>query len=122
MKILFIQPPSGFLMRGTTYPVCRSMMVTASYFKSLGYEVQVFDRCVDFRKADKVIEGFKPDFVMVYVTPTASLKDAVEDTKISKKCGAYVVWSEVVASATQMLSIQSQESLISSHFLKCFEG
>lgn len=99
MKILFIQPPAGFLMRGTTYPVCRSMMVTASYLKSLGYEVQVFDRCVDFRKADKVIEGFRPDFVMIYITPTASLKDAIEDSKSSKKCGAYVVWSEVVASA-----------------------
>ena len=99
MKVLFIQPSSGFLMRGTTYPVCRSMMVTASYFKSLGYDVLVFDRCVDFRKAEKVINDYMPDFVMTYVTPTASIKDAIELTKISKKCGAYVAWGEVVASA-----------------------
>lgn len=99
MKILFIQPASGFLMRGTTYPVCRSIMVTASFFKEMGYDVLVFDRCVDFRKADKVINGFMPDFVMVYVTPTASIKDAIALSQTAKKCGAYVAWGEVVASA-----------------------
>lgn len=86
-------------MRGTTYPVCRSIMVTASYFKNLGFEVQVFDRCIDSRKSNKVIEEFKPDFVMIYVTPTASIKDAIELSVLSKKCGAYVAWGEVVASA-----------------------
>ncbi len=99
MKILFIQPLSGFLMRGTTYPVCRSIMVTASFFKSLGYDVQVFDRCVDFRNAGKVIGEYKPDFVMIYVTPTASIKDAIKLSELSGKNGAYVVWGEVVASA-----------------------
>ena len=99
MKVLFIQPSSGFLMRGTTYPVCRSIMVTASYFKSLGYDVLVYDRCIDFRRAEKIITEYMPDFVMIYVTPTASIKDAIKLSEISKKCGAYVAWGEVVASA-----------------------
>lgn len=99
MKILFVQPKAGFLMRGTTYPVCRSLMTTASYFKSLGFEVLVFDRCIDFRKSEKIIDSFKPDFVMLYVPPTASIDDAVEISKQSKSKGASVVWGEVVASA-----------------------
>lgn len=99
MNILFIQPSSGFLMRGTTYPICRSMLVTASYLKSLGYNVMIYDRCINFQKPEKVISSFLPDFVMVYVTPTSSLKDAVELTKLSKQNGATVVWGEVVASA-----------------------
>ncbi len=99
MNILFIQPSSGFLMRGTTYPICRSMLVTASFMKSLGYNVLIYDRCIDFQKSAKVISSFSPDFVMVYVTPTSSLKDAVELSKLSKQNGAYVAWGEVVASA-----------------------
>ena len=58
MKILFVQPSAGFLMRGTTYPVCRSIMVTASYMKSIGHNVKVFDRCIDFSKAEKAFDDF----------------------------------------------------------------
>ena len=78
MKILFVQPSAGFLMRGTTYPVCRSIMVTASYMKSLGHEVMVHDRCVDFRKAEKIFSSFRPQLLMLYAPPTASVKDAIE--------------------------------------------
>ncbi|MBR3835389.1 MAG: B12-binding domain-containing radical SAM protein, partial [Clostridia bacterium] len=99
MKILFVQPSAGFLMRGTTYPVCRSIMVTASYMQSLGHEVLVFDRCIDFRDADKVVTAFGPDFAMFYIPPTASIKDAIEVSTVAKKCGATVVWGEVVAAA-----------------------
>ncbi len=97
MRILFIQPSSGFLMRGTTYPVCRSIMVTASFMKSLDYDVMVYDRCVDFRRPEEVVDSFKPDFVMLYLTPTASVKDAINLSCVSKNNGAVVVWGEVVA-------------------------
>ena len=99
MKILFIQPAADFMIRGTTYPVCRSMMVTASYFESLGNDVLVFDRCVDFRKPKKIIDSFSPELAMIYVPPTASLGDAIELSAYLKKKGAVVVWGEVVASA-----------------------
>ncbi len=99
MKILFIQPSAGFLMRGTTYPVCRSIMVTASYMKSIGHEVKVFDRCIDFSKAEKVFDAFSPEAVVVYVPPTASVKDAVYLSELAKKHNAFVVWCEVVAAA-----------------------
>ncbi len=99
MKILFVQPKAGFLMRGTTYPVCRSMMVTASYFKKLGHEVQVFDRCIDFRKSSKVIDEFAPECAMIYVPPTASLDDAKAISAYCRSKGAFIVWGEVVASA-----------------------
>ena len=110
MKILFIQPSSGFLMRGTTYPVCRSIMVTSSYMKSLGYNVLVYDRCIDFRKAEKVIDSFKPDYVLVYVTPTTSVQDAIHVSGLSKKTGAIVVWCEVVASALAEQIIESKHA------------
>lgn len=99
MKILFVQPSAGFLMRGTTYPVCRSIMVTASYMQSLGHEVLVFDRCIDFRKAEKVVTAFNPDVAMFYIPPTASVRDAIEVSSIARKCGAIIVWGEVVAAA-----------------------
>ena len=99
MNILFIQPSAGFLMRGTTYPVCRSIMVTASYMKYIGYNVLVYDRCIDFRKADDVINSFSPDFVMIYVPPSSSLQDAINISVKCKERGAIVAWGEVVASA-----------------------
>lgn len=99
MIIMFVQPSAGFMIRGTTYPVCRSLMVTASYMKSLGHEVLVFDRCVDFRKAEKVFASFKPQLVMLYAPPTASLKDAMEISVLAKNNGCTVVWGEVVAAA-----------------------
>lgn len=99
MKILFVQPSAGFLMRGTTYPVCRSIMVTASYMQSLGNEVLVFDRCIDFRNAEKVIKDFKPDAAMFYLPPSASVKDAIYVTGLAKECGAVTAWGEMVAAA-----------------------
>ena len=99
MKILFIQPSAGFLMRGTTYPICRSIMVTASYMQSLGNEVLVFDRCIDFRKAEKVVGDFDPDVAMIYLPPTASVKDAIFISSLARQCGALIVWGEVVAAA-----------------------
>ena len=99
MRIMFVQPKAGFLMRGTTYPVCRSILVTASYMKSLGHEVMIFDKCIDFRKSKKVIDSFNPEMVMVYVPPTASLEDSAEISELSRKKGAVTVWAEVVASA-----------------------
>lgn len=99
MRILFIQPKAVFFVRGTTYPVCRSMMVTASYLKKLGSEVQVLDRCIDFRNAEKVIDSFMPETVMIYVPPTASFEDAKKLSSYCHSKGAVVVWGEVVASA-----------------------
>ncbi len=99
MKILFVQPCAGFMMRGTTYPVCRSMMVTATYMKSLGHEVVVHDRCIDFRKAKEVANGFLPEIVMIYVPPTASLKDTIEYSQVARAIKAKVIWCEVVAAA-----------------------
>ncbi len=99
MKILFVQPAAGFLMRGTTYPVCRSIMTTASYMKSLGHEVLVHDRCIDFRKFEKVFSSFNPDLMMVHVPPTASLADAIKVSSVAKSKSIPVAWGEVVASA-----------------------
>ncbi len=99
MRILFIQPKASFFIRGTTYPVCRSMMVTATYFKKLGQDVEVFDRCLDFRKPQNVIDAFSPECVMIYVPPTASLDDAGEISDYCRSKGVLVVWGEVVASS-----------------------
>lgn len=97
MKILFVQAAAGFQMRGTTYPVCRSIMTTASYMKSIGNEVLVHDRCIDFRKFEKVSNSFKPDLVMVYVPPTGSFKDAMAVSSFVSEKNVTVVWAEVVA-------------------------
>lgn len=107
MKILLIQPSASFLMRGTTYPVCRSIMTTASYLKSIGHEILVFDRCIDFRKAEKVFDSFKPELVTVFIPPTASFKDAVYLSSVAKNMNATVVWCEVVAAAFAEAFVES---------------
>lgn len=107
MRILFIQPAAGFLMRGTTYPVCRSIMVTSSYMKSIGHEVRVFDRCIDFSKEERVFDEFSPEAVVVYVPPTASIKDAIYLSELARKHSAFVVWCEVVAACFAEQIIES---------------
>lgn len=99
MKILFVQPSAGFFMRGTTYPVCRSIMVTASYMKTLGHEVLVYDRCVDFRNEESVVNGFKPDVAMLFLPPTASVRDAIAVSELARENEALIIWGEVVASS-----------------------
>ena len=99
MKILFVQPSAGFFMRGTTYPVCRSIMVTASYMKTLGHEVLVYDRCVDFQNGESVVNGFKPDVAMFFLPPTASVRDAIAVSELARENEALIVWGEVVASS-----------------------
>lgn len=107
MRILFVQPSAGFLLRGTTYPVCRSIMTTASYMKSIGHSVLVHDRCIDFRKAEKVFDSFNPELVMIYIPPTASLKEAIEISAFAKERGSVTVWGEVVAAALAEKSVES---------------
>lgn len=99
MKILFVQPSADFFIRGTTYPVCRSIMTTATYMKSVGHEVMVFDRCIDFRKKEKVFDEFMPQLVMVYVTPAVSIKDSIEISAFAKDRGCFTVWGEIIAAS-----------------------
>ncbi len=86
-------------MRGTTYPVCRSIMTTASYMKAEGHDVLVFDRCIDFRKPEKVFKSFRPELVMIYIPPTATLSEAIEMSFFAKESGIVVVWGEVIAAS-----------------------
>lgn len=107
MRILFVQPYADFFVRGTTYPVCRSIMTTSTYMKSLGHAVLVYDRCIDFRKAKNIFDSFNPDLVMIYVPPTASLKDAIEISAAAKERGCVTVWGEVVACALAEKAVES---------------
>lgn len=59
----------------------------------------VHDRCIDFRKAEKVFDSFRPQLLMLYAPPTASVKDAIEVSTVARKHGCTVVWAEVVAAA-----------------------
>ncbi len=95
------------MMRGTTYPVCRGIMTTATYMKSKGHEVKVHDRCIDFTSPKKTIEAFAPEVVAVFVPPTVSTEDAVRISEIAREKGAAVVWAEVIASAVAEQAVQS---------------
>lgn len=59
----------------------------------------VHDRCIDFRKAEKIFDSFRPQLLMLYAPPTASVKDAIEVSTVARKHGCTVVWAEVVAAA-----------------------
>ncbi|MCR5042118.1 MAG: B12-binding domain-containing radical SAM protein [Clostridia bacterium] len=107
MKILFFQPAAGFLMRGTTYPVCRGIMTTATYMKSKGFDVRVHDRCIDFSSPKKTIEEFAPDIVTVFIPPTVSTSEGVEISRLARQFGAIVVWAEVIAFALAEQAVEN---------------
>ena len=93
-------------MRGTTYPVCRSIMVSATYMKNIGYDVLIHNRCIDFTNAETVIDSFNPEVAIIYVTPTASIEDAKQLSASLKRRGVIVVWGEVVASAISEVLVE----------------
>ena len=97
MKLLFIQPKAGFLLRGTTHPLCRTVMFAATYMKNNGFEVRVINRCteqVDIRETAAV---YSPDMVILFLSLSGSVQDAVDVSRVFRNAGITVVWAELIA-------------------------
>lgn len=94
MNVLLIQPHSGFQLRGITYPVCRDLMMTATFLKQRGFSVQIWDRCISRKD---ILSDHSADAAILFYAQSSSAKDAaaVSDRLRSKKIP--VIWADMGA-------------------------
>lgn len=97
MKVLLVQPSAGFLLRGTSHPLCRSIMVSASYLKEKNVEVKVCNRCIEKKKLKSITKDFTPDFVCIFASHTSSIKDAVFVSEYFKEKNIKTIWCDALA-------------------------
>lgn len=94
MNILLIQPRSGFQLRGITFPVCRDLMMTATFLKQNGYDVLVWDRCITPKMPEK---DFRADAAILFLAQSSSVKDAAAVSDRLRAQGICVIWADMVA-------------------------
>lgn len=90
MRVLFVVPSTGYYTRGLSNPL--GVLSIATYLKSFGHHVSIYDRNIDKTKMDKKIQAFNPDIVGVSVMSARCLKDALRVSKIAKKYQKILVW------------------------------
>lgn len=125
MKLLFIQPKAGFLLRGTTHPMCRTVLFAATYMNRKGFEVKVLNRCTENTNVKKLAEDFMPDMAIVYLSLSSSVQDAVNVSRELKLRGVTVAWAELIAELSPELCYETgcvdyipyNESILSLHEL-----
>ena len=94
MNILLIQPRSGFQLRGITFPVCRDLMMSATFLKKNGYDVLVWDRCISPDVPDR---RFAADAAILFLAQSSSVKDAAAVSNRLRAKGVRVIWADMVA-------------------------
>lgn len=90
MRVLLINPSVGYYTRALSNPL--GLLSIGTYLKQNGYDVKIYDRCVDKRKYRKIINDFSPDIVGVSVMSSRGLKDAIKVSEYIKSQGITVVW------------------------------
>ncbi len=90
MKVLLINPSVGYYTRSLSNPL--GLLSIGTYLKQNGYEVKIYDRCVEKTKINKIFEEFSPQIVGVSVMSSRGVKDAIYVSKWAKKCDLTVIW------------------------------
>lgn len=90
MKVLFIVSNTGYYRSGLSNPL--GVLSIATYLKTNGFDVEVYDRNIDKRKLKKLMKLYKPDLVGVSIVSSRGLKDARRVSRIVKSFGTTVVW------------------------------
>lgn len=96
-RVLLIQPQGNFMLRGITHPVCRDLMMTATYLRRRGYTVRVWDRCIDSTDLTLPAGGFPADAAIFFISQSSSVKDAIAVSNRLRANGTVVVWADMVA-------------------------
>lgn len=97
MNVLTIQPRGGFMLRGITHPVCRDLMMSATFLKKRGHTVRVWDRCVDRTDFTDPKSGFHADAAVFFISQSSSVKDAIAVSARLRSNGTVIVWADMVA-------------------------
>ena len=106
IRVLLIQPQGSFMLRGITHPVCRDLMMTATYLRRCGYTVRVWDRCIEKTDVKRVYEDFQADAAVFFISQSSSVKDAIAVSDRLRAYGTTVVWADMVA----LLGMDLQDS------------
>lgn len=96
-RVLLIQPQGNFMLRGITHPVCRDLMMTATYLRRRGYTVRVWDRCIDSTDLTLPAGGFPADAAIFFISQSSSVKDAIAVSNRLRANGTVVIWADMVA-------------------------
>ena len=96
-RVLLIQPQGNFMLRGITHPVCRDLMMTATYLRRRGYTVRVWDRCIDSTDLTLPAGGFPADAAIFFISQSSSVKDAIVVSNRLRANGTVVIWADMVA-------------------------
>ncbi|MBQ2848553.1 MAG: B12-binding domain-containing radical SAM protein [Clostridia bacterium] len=90
MNILLINPSVGYYTRALSNPL--GLLSIGTYLKHHGHNVQIYDRCVNRQKLNKILKDFIPDVAGISVMSSRGLKDAIKISKALKERGITVIW------------------------------
>ena len=97
MNVLMIQPRGSFMLRGITHPVCRDLMMSATFLKQRGHRVRVWDRCIEPGEPEAFADGKRADAAVLFISQSSSVKDAIAVSDKLRKEGTATVWADMVA-------------------------
>lgn len=96
MNVLLVNPKTEGYTRSVTLPL--GLISIASFLKSKGHSVRLYDRSVEEDSAQKLARSFKADIVGVSLISYKALEDAVFISEFYKSRGIPVIWGGPLAS------------------------
>ncbi len=94
MRVFLIQPHGCFQLRGITHPVCRDLMMSATFLKERGFNVCVWDRCLSRKDPPGLFEA---EAAVIFIAQSSSVKDAAAVSDRLRERGIPVIWADMVA-------------------------
>ncbi len=97
MRIMFVNPATAKYTRSVTSPL--GLLSIASYLKSLGHSVCIYDRTLSKVGLDAFVDDFSPDICGISLLSYKSVKDSVFVSEKIRKRGIPVIWGGPFASS-----------------------
>ena len=106
MRVLLISPDVGFIFSASTVSMPLGILSISTYLKTIGHEVQIFDRNINKQQLSLIVSEFKPDLVGVSLMSNLGIPDAVEVSKQIRSQKIPVIWGGAAASVIPELILQ----------------
>ena len=104
MNVLLINPSTGFQPSMPFMPL--GLLSIASYAKSRGWHVRVYDRNTDKTPLEKVIWEFRPDAVGISAISRRSVNDGIAVSEHFQDAGIPVIWGGHMATIAPELVLK----------------
>ena len=90
LKMLLIVSDTGYYRSGLSNPL--GLLSIATYLKSNGYDIKLYDRNIDKDKIKNLMKSYNPDLVGISIVSSRGLKDAQKVSKVVKSFDKTVIW------------------------------